>query len=268
MIAKSAIALSTRPSTKASGIARTLAGVHSSQLASLSDSLINVDQFDNVIGPMPKLDGHLPDAINNRILHRAFSVFMFSTESRSLLIQKRAVAKIVFPREWANTCCSHPLFKPEEMENLGGNQVGIKRAASKRLNAELGIAQRAPESFSFKEKIAYSQLSPGGSFGESEVDYILLSEMGEGTPISPDENEVEAFAWIQPGGKGNRVEHLKEFLETQAREGFPATPWFALMVNEPNCLELWWESLIGEGSKFLSKEDTTGSTVRSFLERK
>ena len=42
------------------------------------------------------------------LLHRAFSVFLFSPEGR-LLLQQRAACKITFPRVWTNTCCSHPL---------------------------------------------------------------------------------------------------------------------------------------------------------------
>lgn len=46
--------------------------------------------------------------------------------------------KITFPDCYTNACCSHPLYEIEgELEEL--NQLGIRRAAQRRLNYELGI---------------------------------------------------------------------------------------------------------------------------------
>lgn len=46
--------------------------------------------------------------------------------------------QITFPNCYTNACCSHPLYDLEnEREEL--NAVGIKRAAQRRLNFELGI---------------------------------------------------------------------------------------------------------------------------------
>jgi len=48
------------------------------------------------------------------------------------------VLQITFPNCYTNACCSHPLYDLEnEREEL--NAVGIKRAAQRRLNFELGI---------------------------------------------------------------------------------------------------------------------------------
>ena len=233
--------------------------IHVSQLASLNDLLIHVDANDKVLGPLNKLEGHLPEAINSGVFHRAFSVFLFSAGSHKLLIQKRASTKLAFPREWANTCCSHPLYSPEDMANVDGNQIGIKRAASRRLNAELGLS--SIKSFAFKEKIVYAQLSPGGSFGESEVDYILLSRMPL-PQVNPNKDEVEQFEWISPGPENDRLGPLRQFLSEENQKGFPPTPWFDLMVTDPECLELWWNSIIIKGDAYL--KDTKEKTVRDF----
>lgn len=243
-------------------------GVHPSQVASLTDSLIEVDSEDRVIGSMPKLEGHLAKALEQGRTHRAFSVFLLSTESRSLLIQKRASTKIVFPREWANTCCSHPLFNAEEICNQNGKNMGIKTAATKRVAAELGIRGAVPESFNFKGRILYRKLSPGGIFGESEVDYILFNEMTQEDPslVSPDSDEVEEIAWINPGPSGDRTKNLREFLENQSKLGFPPTPWFDLMVRTPECLPAWWEQAIGDTSFFHEDKDTLGGKVRNFID--
>jgi isopentenyl-diphosphate delta-isomerase len=63
-------------------------------------------------------------------------VFLFNSKNE-LLIQKRAKKKITFPSYWANTCWSHPLFIKEEMEE--NNNIGIKKAAIRKLEHELGI---------------------------------------------------------------------------------------------------------------------------------
>jgi isopentenyl-diphosphate delta-isomerase len=60
--------------------------------------------------------------INNGLLHRAFSVFLFNNDGK-LLIQRRASEKITFPGYWANTCCSHPLHFEKEM--IEENQIGM-----------------------------------------------------------------------------------------------------------------------------------------------
>lgn len=249
---------------------RTFSGVsesiHQSQKASLGDSLIQVDKKDNILGPVPKLDSHLAAAIISGTVHRAFSVFLFSKSDNSLLIQKRSEHKIVFPRQWANTCCSHPLYTDEEMENFDGNQIGIKRAAVKRLGVELGLANFGVSNLCFKEKILYRQLSPGGTFGESECDYILLGQVDETTsPTTPNQEELEGTIWIQPGSVGERTKLLKEFLETQRLQGFPPTPWFELMVKEADCLESWWSQLIQGREQFFKKEDVRSGEIRDMF---
>ncbi|PNJ08454.1 IDI1 isoform 3, partial [Pongo abelii] len=70
------------------------------------------------------------------LLHRAFSVFLFNTENK-LLLQQRSDAKITFPGCFTNTCCSHPLSNPGELEE--NDALGVRRAAQRRLKAELGI---------------------------------------------------------------------------------------------------------------------------------
>ena len=246
------------------GFASTAASVHASQRASLADNLIQVDESDVVLGPISKYDGHISDSIIKGVTHRAFSVFMFSSVDWSLLIQKRAPTKIVFPQQWANTCCSHPLFTPDEMDTT--RNIGIKRAASKRVLAELGLASIPPESFSFKDKIVYRQLSPGGVFGESEVDYILFQVSSDQSKTPFDPNEVEEVQRILPGPEGDRTRNLRDFIRTESAKGFPATPWFNLMVNEPECLEKWWSNMMSDSSSFLTTEfDPSTNKIRSFL---
>ena len=243
-----------------------IGSVHKSQLAGLSDSLIRVNENDEVLGPIAKLDSHLADAIKGGITHRAFSLFLFSHETCSLLIQKRAETKIVFPRQWANTCCSHPLYEENEMENMRGDHIGIKRSAAKRLDAELGIPSVNPASLVFKEKILYRQISPGDVFGESECDYILVGRESENFILNANKNEVEESAWIRPGpARGSRTLNLRKFMEEQTKLGFAPTPWFDLMLREPECLESWWEKMMKGPEFFMSEEASDEGKIRNFL---
>ena len=85
--------------------------------------------------------------INEGLLHRAFSVFLFDDQGR-LLLQQRADEKITFPSYYTNTCCSHPLSYPEEMEEV--NQNGVRRAAQRKLTQELGIPSEEVHQLNFR----------------------------------------------------------------------------------------------------------------------
>lgn len=43
----------------------------------------------------------------------------------------------LFSGHFTNTCCSHPLHTPAELEDNGA--IGVKRAAQRKLQHELGI---------------------------------------------------------------------------------------------------------------------------------
>ena len=73
------------------------------QVDMMSERVILVDDEDQVLGSMSKVEAHSGDGV----LHRAFSIHVFDEKNR-LLMQKRASHKITFPDVWANTVCSHP----------------------------------------------------------------------------------------------------------------------------------------------------------------
>ena len=95
-----------------------------------------LDSEDRVLGARSKKACHLNTNIAAGLLHRAFSVFLFDSSGR-LLLQQRSREKITFPGMFTNTCCSHPLHRPEELEEEGGR--GVLRAAQRKLHHELGI---------------------------------------------------------------------------------------------------------------------------------
>ena len=121
--------------------------------------------------------GHLMTNIDKGLLHRAFSVFLFNSQNE-LLLQQRASEKITFPDMWTNTCCSHPLGVPGE----GGAELkeavmGVKRAAQRKLDHELGVkkAQVPIENFKFLTRIHYKAPSDG-KWGEHESKRCLLHD--------------------------------------------------------------------------------------------
>ena len=71
------------------------------------DTVLVLDDLDNVIGSASKKDSHVFEPDQSRgILHRAFSVFLFDESTGELLLQKRASTKITFPnvRTKSNGC--------------------------------------------------------------------------------------------------------------------------------------------------------------------
>ena len=107
--------------------------------------------------------------IDKGLLHRAFSVFLFN-DRNELLLQQRASEKITFPDMWTNTCCSQPLGVPGETgATLSESVEGVKRAAQRKLDHELGIKkEQVPiEDFHFLTRIHYKAPSDG-KWGEHE----------------------------------------------------------------------------------------------------
>jgi len=61
------------------------------------ERVILVDENDNQIGLMPKMEAH-----EKAVLHRAFSVFIFN-DKNELMLQQRALHKYHSPGLWTNT---------------------------------------------------------------------------------------------------------------------------------------------------------------------
>jgi hypothetical protein len=61
----------------------------------LKDQVILIDE---ILGGASKYDSHVfSDGQPHGMLHRAFSVFLFDMETKSMLLQQRASHKITFP---------------------------------------------------------------------------------------------------------------------------------------------------------------------------
>ncbi|KAI9917668.1 hypothetical protein PsorP6_012401 [Peronosclerospora sorghi] len=214
------------------------AGADADQLEFMKEQVVQVDELDNVIGPISKKDAHIHDGV----LHRAFSVFVFNSKNE-LLIQKRSSQKITFPGFWANTCCSHPLFIEGELED----GVGVKRAAIRKLEHELGISTStfSIDDLYYVSTVMYKAASDA-NWTEYEMDHILFAR-GDVSLSHINENEVEQVEFISR-------ENLAPLLSEATRK---LSPWFHLIGS--NLLPHWWDNL-----EAILKKDNADRHIHDF----
>jgi isopentenyl-diphosphate Delta-isomerase len=130
--------------------------------------LIMVDDSDSATGTIAKTEAHLKG-----ILHRAFSVFLFTGDGRWIL-QRRALTKYHSPGLWSNTCCGHPA--PGE---------DTAQAALSRLKYEMGLDTKIQFAFSRK----YFAALDGGMI-EHELDHVFTG-MCDDQPVPRQEEVIE-----------------------------------------------------------------------------
>ncbi|KAK6464198.1 NUDIX hydrolase domain-like protein [Scheffersomyces coipomensis] len=219
------------------------------QIKLMEELCIVLDNNDKPLGAGTKKLCHIMDNINQGLLHRAFSVFLFN-ENNELLLQQRADEKITFPGMWTNTCCSHPLCVPKELgissnsddlNQLHNAIEGVKNAAQRKLDHELGIPYNdSPlENFQFLTRIHYKAGNAGvtnnsesdSKWGEHEIDYILILKTANDITINPNLNEVSHQKFVSK-------HELKQMFED---EKLIFTPWFKLICN--SFLFKWWDNL-------------------------
>ncbi|KAH0547640.1 isopentenyl-diphosphate delta-isomerase idi1 [Glutinoglossum americanum] len=207
-----------------------LQGYDEEQIRLMDEVCIVLDENDNPIGSASKKTCHLMKNIDRGLLHRAFSVFLFDSKKR-LLLQQRADEKITFPGMWTNTCCSHPLGIPGETgAEIDAAVQGVRRAAQRKLNHELGIkpVQVPLEKFEFLTRMHYKAPSDG-KWGEHEIDYILFIKAEVDLDVNP--NEVQDTRYVT-------AEDLKRMFKD---DKLTFTPWFKLICE--SMLFEWWEHL-------------------------
>ncbi len=148
----------------------------------LGDLVNLVDVEGNVISVATKLDAHSGEGQ----LHLAFSIFLFTKDSKKILLQKRASHKYHFPGKWANACCSHPRPGEELID-----------AAQRRLSEELGLQVPLQKigSFIYRARCEQSALV------EYEFDHVFVGIVSENalSGLSPDKAEIEDMALVDYG---------------------------------------------------------------------
>ena len=197
----------------------------STQASMMAEAVLQVDENDVIIGPISKADSHFKAGA----LHRAFSVLLFNSDGK-LLLQQRAHDKITFPSVWANSCCSHPLASQDEMEETDAR--GVKRAAIRKLDQELGISPTSLniDDFHFVTKMRYSARM-NAEWIEREIDHILLIKAD--VELNPNDNEVSAVKWVDS-------DELDAMLVADDSENIIA-PWFRCIAARIMTPE-WWEA--------------------------
>lgn len=141
----------------------------------MENRVILVDENDRKIGEAEKMQAHIDGN-----LHRAFSIFVFNSNGKTLL-QKRAKTKYHSASLWSNTCCSHP--KPGEV---------LENAVRRRLLEEMGFECQPVKVFSFRYKIEFNN-----KLIEHEYDHVFVGYF-DGNPV-PNQNEVDACKWVDIG---------------------------------------------------------------------
>ncbi len=202
-------------------------GADSTQSALMAEAIILTDEWDNVTGPGSKIAAHR--GVGS--YHRAFSVLLFDSQNR-LLLQRRASDKVTFPNVWANSCCSHPLHSEMEMDEQ--EAIGVKRAAVRKLEQELGIApEQVPlDQFHFITKMRYCARM-NETWTEREIDHILVIKAD--VDLAPNPNEISEVMWVSEA-------ELEAMLIDESAEAGVIAPWFrciaASVMNED-----WWQAV-------------------------
>ncbi len=161
------------------------------------ENVILVDEKDNQVGLMPKLEAH-----QKGLLHRAFSVFIFNSDYK-LLLQKRASSKYHSGGLWTNTCCSHPRDGEDTAD-----------AANRRLYEEMGIKTSLRKVYEF---IYRAELD--NNLIENEFDHVFYGIYNDDPILNTD--EADDFKWID-------METLKNDIDNNADK---YTVWFKIAFD-------------------------------------
>jgi len=164
----------------------------------MEEKVILVDEQDNQLGLMPKMEAH-----EKAVLHRAFSVFIFN-ENRELMLQQRAAHKYHSPLLWTNTCCSHQRDGESNIE-----------AGKRRLDEEMGFSADLKEVFSFVYKAPFDN-----GLTEHELDHVMVGDYNGEPKINPE--EVESYKWMT-------MDAVKNDIETNPDN---YTAWFKIIFKE------------------------------------
>ena len=163
----------------------------------VTDFVVLVNQNDEKVGLMPKMEAH-----KKGVLHRAFSVLIFN-RNKELMLQKRNLNKYHSPGLWTNTCCSH--------QKDGESNIN---AGMRRLKEEMGFSTKLRELDSFIYKVKFEN-----GLIEHELDHILVGEYN--SDIKPNYEEVDDWKWMN-------LEDIKNDIKINSDK---YTEWFKIIME-------------------------------------
>ncbi|PKH51322.1 isopentenyl-diphosphate delta-isomerase [Tenacibaculum sp. Bg11-29] len=164
----------------------------------MKEQVILVDEQDNPIGLMEKIEAH-----EKALLHRAFSVFIFN-DKKELMLQQRAADKYHSPLLWTNTCCSHQRDGETNLE-----------AGKRRLQEEMGFVSELTEVFSFIYKAPFDN-----GLTEHELDHVMIGSFNDEPSINKE--EAESYKWMTLQAVKKDIEDNPEVY----------TAWFKIIFKE------------------------------------
>ncbi len=160
----------------------------------MKNELIHVNTNDQVVGYGEKISTHKAG-----LLHRAFSLFIYSKNDKKFLLQKRSIEKYHSGGKWSNACCSHPYRNETWYESL-------QRSASDELNLTLDIHKGINCNSKTEPQYIDDNLFFAGTFmyysdykelSEHEFDYVFIYVMNyDKQNINFNESEVSAIEWL------------------------------------------------------------------------
>ena len=150
--------------------------------------------------PLEKLAVH-----QQGLRHKAVSVFVLDGDR--VLIQQRAFGKYHTPGLWANTCCTHPLWREDDAA-----------CAARRLHEEVGITGLTLQAAGTVEYRA----AVGGGMVEHEVVALFRAEAGPELPLALNPAEVRAVRWVDLEALQAEIAATPEMF----------TPWLRIYLAE------------------------------------
>ncbi len=167
----------------------------SAPLNNPTDTLILVDSADRDVGFLSKEECHR----GTGVLHRAFSVFLFDRDGRTLL-QQRSSHKPLWPLYWSNSCCSHPR-----------RGETVEEAAPRRVREELGVDCTLRYLYKFEYRAPFRDVG-----SEHELCHVYSGTLSGEPRANPD--EIAAVRFVSAESLTREIaEHPENF-----------TPWMKL----------------------------------------
>lgn len=128
-------------------------------------------------------------------LHLAFSAWLFDADG-DLLVTRRALSKRTWPGVWTNSFCGHPAPGEEPVD-----------AVRRRAKEELGLSRDfIAEIREVMPEFRYNAKDSSGVM-ENEVCPVFVVRLHEGAVLSPSEDEVDSFFWVDPAALAQSVEN-------------------------------------------------------------